>query len=1243
MDRNLIWKTIFIVVLVIWAVWGLYPPQEKLKQGLDLAGGTSLVYEIDTSDLEPAERKNLAQNMIPILLKRIDPTHVANIVMRPQGDTRIEIQLPVASQDTKTKRQAYEDALQLLKEDNINLLKVHQALKKSPEQQAEIFANFSKGDEKREKILDTLVTVDRLRRQKQAERNMLSAEMRTVQSTFEGAGLDFDAVQQSIFTWAQQKPDERTEPITTYIKYNVPDETATDDVLSDKQNNAVSLIEQYIKLHNQRAPILEALTKPIEDPAKPEEGGLNDRWKAAQKGLKNLNLDIDFVREALQLPAESTKRLGFIDTFKTNFSDRIEKIDKVVAAYDEYDQVSGQLDDPEDLKRMLKGSGVLEFRLLPTTADGKHSVAGLKARISQLEEKGPNLASDNKYKWCEIEDIEGFPRTYQREGIGDPAIGMFGEKYYVLCSNQVQNNEALLKDGEKKWKLQKAFPDFDQQGRRGIGFTFDDVAATRFFRITSNNPKRPLCILLDNQAISAPTIGERPIRSRGIITGNFSDTEISDMVNKLNAGSFPARLSEIPISEKSISATIGADNRDQGIKAGLIGIAAVAVFMLIYYMLSGAIADLALMMNVVLVLGIMALLDATFTLPGIAGLILTIGMSVDANVLIFERIREEQKRGSSLKAAIVNGYQRAFRTIFDANLTTFFVAGILFLAASEEIKGFAIVLMLGIISSMFTALFVTRVVYDWLTSSRMITNRLVMLGMMQNVNVNWMAMRPLFLTISSVMVIGGLAVFFTHDKMTQTSKYDIEFIGGTSVEIDLKESAKFDRAMVQERINEHLNSPAKVYEVGDTGRKFEISTTETNKTTATVTALDGQLLTQEGLTDIISKNASETGRMLSNLKVTSLDNQSFEVSTSRVNASLVESVLVEAVGEKATISDLTVHEVVSNAVRTAFKDYLVVSENLELKFSDEKKIDIDNEESAVLTDFLGGIKLSCTLETQTSTADLKQRISNVRFKPDMHDLKWYTYKLLKEDLTEPEEDELLKHFVYVSVHPDAGYRTLEENEWNRFVENEKDTIKGAASLETTLARVTQIDPSIGSQSKQRALTAIILSLLAIVGYIWIRFGTARYGFAAIAALVHDVSITLGIVTACAFISQTSVGKALLIADFKINLEMIAAFLTIIGYSLNDTIVVFDRIRENRGKLSILTPEMISASVNQTLSRTLLTSLTTFMVVLVMYIWGGTGLRGFTFAMLIGIIVGTYSSVAIAAPILLLGSKKSGKK
>ena len=211
------------------------------------------------------------------------------------------------------------------------------------------------------------------------------------------------------------------------------------------------------------------------------------------------------------------------------------------------------------------------------------------------------------------------------------------------------------------------------------------------------------------------------------------------------------------------------------------------------------------------------------------------------------------------------------------------------------------------------------------------------------------------------------------------------------------------------------------------------------------------------------------------------------------------------------------------------------------------------------------------------------------------------------------------------------------------MDNEKTKILGATTLETSLPRVRQFDPSVGKEQKTRALIAIILSLISIVTYIWIRFGNVGYGLAAIIALIHDVCITLGFVASCTYIAGIPFFQKLLIGDFKIDLAMIAAFLTLIGYSLNDTIVVFDRIRENRKKNQVLDAEIINKSINQTIPRTILTSFTTFIVILIMYIFGGQGLRGFTFAIGIGIIVGTYSSIAIAAPILLIGTKNKGGK
>lgn len=1216
MDKNLIWKIVLIIAVVAASAFYVWPPQEKLKPGIDLAGGTSLIYEIDTTDLLPHERKNLAQNMIPILLKRIDPTHVANLVMRPQGDTRIEIQLPVASVDTQRKRQALQQAIDALENENINLLKVRRSLSLPAEQRQAAFNEFAAGNPKRLEILKNLGDTYDQRTAKQQQRDVLSEQMDKVGSEVSQAGLDFESLQRSISNWVKQSTEQRQKDIETYVKGNLKDETAAEG-LTEKQKAAVGLINRYIDLQIQRTPIVESLADPDQ--------GLNAKWNAAIKDLAKLNLSTDLVQSVLDLKAGTEVRTTKLEAFKTDFPDRADKIDAAVKAFDDYRVVGGRLDDPEDLKRMLKGSGVLEFRILPTGEE--LNAEQIQAYREALASKGPKAASDSRYVWMAME--EG-------AAVGG-VIGDFGGKPYVLCSNQ--SGETMLQSGDKKWTLKKAFPTTDEQGRRAIGFAFDEIAANKFRSLTGNNIGEPLCILLDDQAISAPRINSA-IGSSGVITGTFTPTQVMDMVNKLNAGSFPARLSELPISEKSISATIGADNRDQGIRAGLIGVTAVAVFMLGYYLLGGAIADVALFLNVVLVLAIMALLDATFTLPGIAGLILTMGMSVDANVLIFERVREEQKRGSSIKSAIANGYARAFMTIFDSNITTFGVAAILYVVASEEIKGFAIVLMLGIAASMFTALFVTRVIFDWLTSRRILTKPLVMLGVFQNANINWMKLRPVFLLVSSVMVIAGLSVFFFRDEAKTGSKYDIEFIGGTSVEIALKEGSGFDRAAVEQRINKLLGN-ARVYEVGDEGNRFEITTTLTNKTTADITFASPAGQTVQTITDIINQTGEKTGKMLSNLTVTDSGNGVYQIATSRVNAELVQNVLAEAVGQSGTVSNVEVHEIVSDAVREAFHDYLSVKENLGLSFAKEEKIGTGSDDAAVLSDYLGGLKLTVSLNLSTTARDLNERIGSLRYRTDLQDLKWYRYAILKPDLAQPGENEQLSSFVYVSTHPEAGYRELEGSEWQTFTANEKSKLETAASLETSLARVTQIDPSIGGQAKQKAIVAIILSLLAIIAYIWVRFGTARFGLAAIVALIHDVCITLGLVAASTYIAGTSLGNALGIGDFKINMEMIAAFLTIIGYSLNDTIVVFDRIRENRGRLSVLTPQIINSSINQTLSRTTLTSFTTFLAVLVMYVWGGEGLRGFTFAMMAGIVVGTYSSIAIAAPILLIGeSRKS---
>ena len=1204
MNKNLLPKNILIIVLVILAAWTLYPVQKSLKQGIDLAGGTSLIYEINTVGLTETEKNDLSQKMITVLRRRIDPANIQNLIWRPQGNTRFEIQMPLASSEAIEKRNSFKDTKDELLGKNISRSQIIQALQKPAQERATLFTTYSQNDPNKMKILEDLAGVYDQRQKLQAERDNLFAKLESTESAISSAGIETDTVKLSVEEWRNLPEQELRKALAE---------------ISDANDN-ITLMKEYVKTYDNWAKAVDQLTE------------VRNQYKDDMNKVDRLNLTEDM----LNLCLESKKRKEELQKLKTNFPDRINEIDKVIAAYDQYKPFKGRLDDPQDLKRMLKGAGILEFRILPTWEHPDVDSSAMNSYLERLKEQGPEYASDNAFKWFEIENPEEWNAV---DAQTRPSIvGQFGDKYYVLAYNNI-DDVMLHSPGEKDWKLERAYPTYDERGRNAIGFVMDQRGGRLMGSVTGNNIGRPLCIFLDGIAFSAPNIEVR-IPGQGRITGGkFSKTKVDDMVNKLNAGSLPARLIEQPISENTIGPSIGADNRNKGIRAGLIGLVAVIVTMAIYYCLSGAIADIALLLNILFVLAIMAGIRATFTLPGIAGIILTIGMSVDANVLIFERIREEQKRGSSLRVAITNGYQKAFRTIFDANLTTFITAAILYWRASEEVRGFAIVLMLGIASSMFTSLFVTRVVFDYLLSKRIIKDHLLMLRLIHNPNVNWMRLRPVFFCVSILLIAGGLFVFFNRND-TENNKYDIEFTGGTSVQIILEEGADLTRQHVEDRIRAKLPA-ANVVSVGESGKQYEITTTETNKIIVTVNLPQTANQSVEQVTNAIKKAQGQYASRLNNLLVTQADDNTkkFVVTTSQMNQSLVKEVIAKALPD-AEISEPQVDEVVNNAIRTTFADELKIQQDLQPNIISEEKVTPELIDAhPALANFMDGIKIECEIKRPTTLKELKQRLGNLQFKPEMLGITKSNYQIFDSSLNAATDaNQPINSFVYVSTPPDEDVRNYSEDDWTRFGENEKAKVLNATQLETSLPRVRQFDPSVGSEQKTRALIAIFLSLFAIVTYIWIRFGNVRYGVAAIIALIHDVCITLGAVTACTYLAARPIGQILLIGDFKIDLAMIAAFLTLIGYSLNDTIVVFDRIRENRGKARQLNPQTITDSINQTISRTIMTSFTTFIVVLIMYIFGGQGLRGFTFAIGFGIIIGTYSSIAIAAPILLLGAK-----
>ena len=1233
MNRNLIWKFVLILGIVVVCAAEVYPPGKKLKRGIDLAGGSSVTLQIDTTGLSEWQARTVSQDMIRVLRQRIDPSNKRNLIWRPQGNDRIEIQMPLPTEETRALQEAWQAKRKVLLRNNVDMRRVRHALvhragltvEQYQAERTEVFTQLAgEGEEaaKRLELLEGLGKAHDALGEAEKERDaavVLKNEAKDALSEMMDDAV-LELVDDLALIWDKMEPETRDERVAAL---------AGDD--EQKKARVLAYIEARQALRDKRKPLT-------------DEGGLQEEMDQEWKDVRELNIEI----ERLEAILESRQRSKELTALRGQYPKMAGAIDEAIEAYDAYAKVAGRLDDVEDLKRLLRGAGVLEFRILPIIGSDALTDSDIQRYQERLAQYGPNpkKSGDERYAWREIKS----PRDFES---GGAVRAKFAGREYVLASNQA--DEVLLHEkGPDVWKLQNARVGTDNYGAWAVFFGFNEIGAGEFWELTKTNLQEPLAILLDDQVISAPNI-QSAIRASGQITGNFSGQEVQDLVDKLNAGSLPARLSDQPVSETTIGPTLGNDNLIAGLEAGKWGLIVVAVFMFVYYLKAGVLANIALFLNLVIILGVMAVTRATFTMPGIAGLILTIGMAVDANVLIFERIREEQNRGSSLAMAIRNGYGRALRTIMDANVTTFITALILYMLASEEVKGFAIILMIGIVSSMFTALFVTRAVFDLLVSRRILTKNLTMLRLIRKPDVNWMGARTLFWAISIVLVVGGWLVF------TQASdKYSIEFTGGTSIHILLNDEGKdMDRADVEAATSEQGKAmgssaieAARVQRVGpEENREFEIVTTATNLVKISLTVPAEKGLTAAQIAETVAKAADALGdsRMEETGVEAGATTGEFVLETGQANTNKVRRVLDKAleeleVGKEATYS-VESQDIVNEAVRTALAGKLDVQEDLQPREVVATPITYELvSEKPYLTDYLGGVHLSCRFgggQTE-EMARLVKRFESARLTSEFEQYGDNQYELFPPGDKRTGDDTALVGVESAVVSPDVAYGDESAEQWDGFVKNETERFTAALSRKTSLPQVTQIDASVGQKSMTSAQVAIVISLLAIVAYIWMRFGNVRFGVAAVVALIHDVSIAMGMVAASAWLAQTAVGKALLISDFKIDLPMIAAFLTVIGYSLNDTIVLFDRVRENRGKLAVLSPQIINTSINQTLSRTILTSVTTLLVLVVMYIWGGPGLRGFNYVMIIGVLVGTYSSIGIATP-LLFGARVGAKK
>jgi len=906
-------------------------------------------------------------------------------------------------------------------------------------------------------------------------------------------------------------------------------------------------------------------------------------------------------------------------------------------------------DEVARLERVITNLGTLEFRILATERNQQHQSLIRRAKQSQADElrneQGELLAwwvPVAKGKESSFDFYQDAVRWRERNGVKVMEVLVVDDPFDVHGGY-----------------LARAAAARDQELRPCVNFTFDVEGGQRFRRLTTmykpdevQDFRYHLGIILSGYLYSAPAI-QSVISQHGQITGDFTEQEVNELVDVLNAGSLPAVLTEEPVSRLVTGPQLGLDTIIKGSWAIGISMGLVVLFMLFYYRFAGLVACMAVLLNLLLIMAVMITVHAAFTLPGIAGLVLTVGMAVDANVLIFERIREELNKGSALRMAIRNGFQRATSAIVDANLTTLITASVLYVVGTDQVRGFAVVLWLGVVMSMFTAIYCSRVVFDVAERKRWIS-RLAMLQIVKNPQIDFLGKRRLWAGISAGVILLGLAGVFVRGP----GILDIDFTGGVSIEVLFDEPQDITEIRRKLRGLPDLAVANVQLEYEEPNRRFVINTA--------MPAGKGEQMTPEEYLEYVQQeiNKAFPGQ---------IPHYSVEVRYVEEAATAAQPVGSPDEGDQTHFRPYVPLPGPWTAAAMLLTQAGEGESAGEAGEADREKVDADTgqpgptpsppAEAAQPQDQSPGSASGAadaavsapSPPSQAQTPAQGAAGSRTRATLDFGEHKFdigTLNELFAEKVREerqsagdgPNVDELR-----YELHTTAGGGREAEQQisavWEVTVYGPPE--RARALLESVKAEIDSmpffpssntIGGKVAVNTRVQAAMALLASLFFIVAYLWVRFQRVMYGLAAVVALVHDVLVTLGMIALSAFVAGWL--GFLLIDEFKIGLPVLAAFLTIIGYSLNDTIVVFDRIREVRGKAPQLTEEMINTSINQTLSRTLLTSLTTLMVVLVLYIGGGHGIHAFAFSLVVGVIVGTYSSIFVASPVLLWMSQRS---
>lgn len=1288
--KNLPLKFAFVALLVALCIVSI--ETKGLKEGLDLNGGSIVIFDIRTPASEIArlegEKKdlqaklltaanehekadeqqqiigidkqieynrtasastgNLAEEVISILKKRVDPNGLYSLEWVPMGNSRIMVRMPAGSDESRQAKEAFNRALREAENHNISRSQMREVEQATPEARAALLQKMNLNDlqvqnlEKLGKAHDAwLAALDEKAKASAAE---IAARAHAAPKTGTQPAPELKSAIETLK--AAEKKVTDTEVAYLSAQRKIEESNINEQKVSTVLHNFVSVQEASILKKNNFKEY-------------------NRRMDAYEKGLNG---------------GEGLPGLRQI------YKGREKDLEAIISANESWSNGRKRLDDYTDLVRLIRKAGVLEFRMAPYAPDAQDTTSYKLGRdvvdeyVHKLAGEGPDPGHkrNDQYQWFPVHDDE--------ERLTGAITGEYAGRTYVLLSNE-PNDTMLNTPGTDRWTLADSYPTQDDLGKPAVGFKFDAKGAAIFGKLTSLHKKPEggrvgdlMAVMLDDEVYSAPNI-QSTITDSGIISGSFTTQEVQDLVSTFKAGSLPARLNPDPVSVSSFSSGLGDINKKESIKAGIIALASVAVFMLFYYFLSGLIANLALALNIVMILGAMATFDAVFTMPGIAGLILTIGMAVDSNVLISERLREEQDRGLPIRLAFKNAYDRAFTAIFDSHLTALITCLVLYWVGTPEVRGFAVTLGLGVALNLFTAVFVTKWVVMVMLKTGMIRSHQYMLRLIHVPKIDWMAKRYYFWAFSGITALLGIAALVSEGGRI----WGIEFSAGTEATLVFKTDAvlTMDGKLTlpnDNAVKEMFKNAAG--ELGQTPSEHkDFSNLHDNTLVETVVDPD-KVEKFMRLYDLqYDSGKSDNKITLEQWKAAAGNLDFFKLADTNHDGILQQAELEKSLPQaayhvKTTETNLDmIKEVARKAFGTALANRQKISYHLAYSEDEQSKgaeadalakldpalyaqlgIPADPKGLTLITpklldeakarakahpelanyisdleDFDGGVLMVVNnLNPSVTKRELEQRLGDMRVQPD---------ETLANQATNPVRFIELKMgegqkpaFAILSSPADAAMVASREAK-SRFAESEAKLMNEVLQREDSITAV-HIDPQVAGQTKQRALVAVVLSWLAIIAYLWLRFGTVSWGLAAVICLIHDSIIVVGMVAVSDWISRTALGRSLLVGSFKIDLPMIAAVLTIIGYSVSDTIVVFDRIRENRGKLKTVSYQVINNSINQTLSRTILTVFTVFIVVIVMYIWGGESIRGFNYALLVGIFFGCYSSIAVASPILL---------